>query len=128
MKLIFAILLFSILGITMTGCHRDVGVVPMLVDVNSALKLSGDNRGELQKVLDYYRKEKPDSLKLKAAEYLISNMVAHYSVTGETMDRLKRDIDTTFQDKPCAVKLPALPLNRVTIRWNMTCTRSRQII
>lgn len=105
MKLIFAILLFSILGVTMTGCQRDGVVVPMLVDVNSALKLSGDNRGELQKVLDYYRKEKTDSLKLKAAEYLISNMVAHYSVTGETMDRLKRDIDTTFQDKPCAVKL-----------------------
>ena len=83
MKLIFAILLFSILGVTMTGCHRDVVVVPMLVDVNSALKLSGDNRGELQKVLDYYRKEKPDSLKLKAAEYLISNMVAHYAVAGD---------------------------------------------
>ena len=105
MKLIFAILLFSILGVTMTGCHRDVVVVPMLVDVNSALKLSGDNRGELQKVLDYYRKEKPDLLKLKAAEYLISNMVAHYAVAGETMDRLKRDIDTTLRDQPNAVKL-----------------------
>lgn len=77
----------------------------MLVDVNSALKLSGDNRGELQKVLDYYRKEKPDLLKLKAAEYLISNMVAHYAVAGETMDRLKRDIDTTLRDQPNAVKL-----------------------
>ena len=105
MKLIFAILLFSILGVTMTGCHRDVVVVPMLVDVNSALKLSGDNRGELQKVLDYYRKEKPDSMKLKAAEYLISNMVAHYAVAGETMDRLKRDIDSTLRDQPCALKL-----------------------
>lgn len=105
MKLIFAILLFSILGVTMTGCHRDVVVVPMLVDVNSALKLSGDNRGELQKVLDYYRKEKPDSMKLKAAEYLISNMVAHYAVAGETMDRLKREIDSTLRDQPCALKL-----------------------
>ena len=105
MKLIFAILLFSILGVTMTGCHRDVVVVPMLVDVNSALKLSGDNRGELQKVLDYYREEKPDSMKLKAAEYLISNMVAHYAVAGETMDRLKRDIDSTLRDQPCALKL-----------------------
>ena len=105
MKLIFAILLFSTLGVTMTGCHRDVVVVPMLVDVNSALKLSGDNRGELQKVLDYYREEKPDSMKLKAAEYLISNMVAHYAVAGETMDRLKRDIDSTLRDQPCALKL-----------------------
>ena len=65
MKLIFAILLFSILGVTMTGCHRDVVVVPMLVDVNSALKLSGDNRGELQKVLDYYREEKPEFIEIE---------------------------------------------------------------
>ena len=44
-------------------------------------------------------------MKLKAAEYLISNMVAHYAVAGETMDRLKRDIDTTLRDQPNAVKL-----------------------
>lgn len=58
-----------------------------------------------KKVLDYYREEKPDSMKLKAAEYLISNMVAHYAVAGETMDRLKRDIDSTLRDQSCGVKL-----------------------
>lgn len=89
----------------MTGCRRNTIAYPMLVDVNSALELSGENRVELQKVLDYYREIKPNPLKLKAAEYLISNMVAHYAVSGKTMDRLKRDIDTTFQEQPNAFKL-----------------------
>ena len=107
MKLFFSIWLFPILSVAMAmiSCHRDTINCPMLVDVSSALKLSGENRGELQKVLDYYRTEKPDPLKLKAAEYLISNMVAHYAVAGETMERLKRDIDTTFRDQPRAAKL-----------------------
>lgn len=100
-------ILFFVVSIVMviTGCHRGTVKYPMLVDVKSALELSGDNRAELQKVLDYYREVKPDPLKLKAAEYLISNMVAHYAVSGKTMERLKRDIDTTFKDQPNAVKL-----------------------
>ena len=54
--------LLFILSIAMTvcSCCRDTQNGPMLVDVNSALKLSGENRGELQKVLDYYRTEKSD--------------------------------------------------------------------
>ncbi|MFY0715241.1 hypothetical protein J1D01_16380 [Seonamhaeicola sp. NFXS20] len=41
-----------------------------------ALELAGENRGELQKVLDHYKRPK-DSLKLKAAKFLISNMPYH---------------------------------------------------
>lgn len=108
MKLVIILTrLLFILSIAMTvcSCCRDTQNGPMLVDVNSALKLSGENRGELQKVLDYYRTEKSDPLKLKAAEYLISNMVAQYAVAGKTMERLKRDIDTTLQSQPRALKL-----------------------
>ena len=47
-------------------------------DVSTALKLSGDNRIELQKVLDHYSKPE-DSLKLRAAEYLITNMAGKYT-------------------------------------------------
>ena len=89
----------------MVGCRCDTTRLPMYVDINSALALSGENRAELQKVLDYYKKETPDPLKLKAAKYLISNMVAYYSIAGKTMDRLKQDIDTTFRDQPNAIKL-----------------------
>ena len=107
MKPFFTMGLFFILSVAMTvsSCHRDTINCPMFVDVNTALELSGENRGELQKVLDHYHTEKPDPLKLKAAEYLISNMVAHYAVAGETMERLKRDIDTTLRDQPRALKL-----------------------
>lgn len=44
-----------------------------------ALNLAGKNRSELEKVLEYYRKETSDSLKLKAAIFLIENMPGHYS-------------------------------------------------
>lgn len=42
-----------------------------------ALRLAGDNRAELERVLEYYRS---DSLKLKAAEFLIRNMPYHIGV------------------------------------------------
>lgn len=41
-----------------------------------ALELAGDNRSELRKVLEHYQTPK-DSLKLKAAKFLISNMPYH---------------------------------------------------
>ena len=39
--------------------------------LDEALKLAGDNRKELEKVLDYYA---GDSLKLRAVRFLIRNM------------------------------------------------------
>lgn len=42
-------------------------------DVKFSMKLAGGNKGELQAVIDYYRLPK-DSLKLKAAYFLIGNM------------------------------------------------------
>ncbi|WP_026472927.1 hypothetical protein [Alkaliflexus imshenetskii] len=50
--------------------------------------MAGDNRVELEKVLVYYNKTNPDSLKLKAAEYLISNMAYHYSMFGSGIDSI----------------------------------------
>ena len=47
-------------------------------EVEDALKLAGDNRSELEYVLNYYA-DSEDSLKLRAAEYLISNMRDKYS-------------------------------------------------
>lgn len=44
--------------------------------LESVLKLAGDNRVELEKVLDHYRE---DNIKLKAAIFLIENMPGHYS-------------------------------------------------
>ena len=49
-------------------------------DLEVALELAGDNRAELQKVLDHY-KDAPE--KLAAAKFLIENMPAHHSYKNQ---------------------------------------------
>jgi hypothetical protein len=48
-------------------------------NLNTALSLAGKNRGELEKVLAHYKLHPEDSLKYKAASFLIENMPGHYS-------------------------------------------------
>lgn len=59
--------------------------------VEKALKLAGENRSELEKVLIHYGQKKEDSLKLKAAEFLISNMPYYYSLSGSELEIFKSD-------------------------------------
>lgn len=47
--------------------------------LETALKLAGPNRTELEIVMNHYSINKADSLKLKAAHYLIENMPGHFS-------------------------------------------------
>ena len=54
-------------------------------DVLTALELAKENRPELQKVLDHYSAPE-DSLKLQAAEYLITNMAGKYTVTSPALE------------------------------------------
>lgn len=44
-----------------------------------ALVMAGENRAELEKVLQHYSVNETDTLKLKAAVFLIENMPGHYS-------------------------------------------------
>lgn len=53
--------------------------------IEYALDFAGSNRSELEKVLNHYRN---DSLKLRAAEFLIENMPAYYSYQGGALDSL----------------------------------------
>ena len=48
--------------------------------VEKALRHAGDNRPELEKVLEHYRQDPADSLKYRAAEYLIRYMPYHRCV------------------------------------------------
>ncbi|MDR3266232.1 MAG: hypothetical protein LBT24_01500 [Tannerella sp.] len=48
-------------------------------EIEDVLKQAGDNRGELEKVLKHYAENPADSLKLRAAEFLIVNMPGKYS-------------------------------------------------
>lgn len=43
-------------------------------ELRETLKLAGDNRGELEKVLDHYSQDPADSLKYRAALYLVKKM------------------------------------------------------
>ena len=45
-------------------------------DVEHAHDLAGDNRGELEQVLEHYR-DGGDAQKLEAAEFLVANMDGH---------------------------------------------------
>lgn len=51
--------------------------------LNKVLSFSGNNKLELLKVLEHYSKDSSDSLKYKAALYLIANMSYHYSLYNE---------------------------------------------
>jgi len=58
-------------------------------EVQEALDEAGTNRQELEKVLIHYSKNPQDSLKFRAACYLIQNMKGHYSITGENVNKLE---------------------------------------
>ncbi len=53
--------------------------------IRYAMRLAGDNKSELKAVLLHYRTGDRDPEKLKAAEYLIANMPAHYSYADTAM-------------------------------------------
>ena len=50
--------------------------------LEEALRSAGANRPELERVLNHYRTDDPNPEKLRAAEFLIENMPAHYSYAG----------------------------------------------
>jgi hypothetical protein len=50
--------------------------------LDKALIFAEENRTELEKVLEYYSLNKSDSLKYKAACYLIENMPYHFTYGG----------------------------------------------
>jgi len=50
--------------------------------LDEVLDSAGSNRSELETVLNHYRSVDPNPDKLRAAEFLIENMPAHYSYAG----------------------------------------------
>ena len=60
-------------------------------DLEQALQIAGLNRPELEKVLTHY---KDDTLKYKAAVFLIENMPGHYSYSGDGIHEYYREIDS----------------------------------
>jgi hypothetical protein len=52
-----------------------------------ALQCSGENRTELEKTLIHFAQSPTDSLKLRAAEFLIGNMPGHYSLRDAAIEK-----------------------------------------
>lgn len=65
-----------LLVLLLSSCHNQL---------DSALELAGDNREELEKVLNHF-KEDPDTLKYSAAKFLIENMPYHYAPKGKSVN------------------------------------------
>ena len=82
MRLIFYLFLFTLLH----SCREANS------QLEQALKLAGDNKPELQKVLKHYSY---DSLNREAAIFLIENMPGHYSLDGPYLQQLQQVIDST---------------------------------
>ena len=70
------------------------------------LKLAGKNRHELERVINHYKTAPEDSLKLKAAEFLILNMPGKYT---ESYDAPWEDVAT------------------VNLRWSSSSDKSKVI-
>lgn len=87
------ILYFYLSGLLLlwSSCQR-----PTMLDF--ALRYAGENRVELEKVLDHYRN---DSLKYRAAVFLIGNMPYHYFYTGAQLVSLRQGyrVDATDRTK-----------------------------
>jgi len=60
--------------------------------LEKALSFAGKNRVELEKVLQYYSSEPGDSLKYKAAVFLIENMPNYYSLQSKEIDSLRLSV------------------------------------
>lgn len=69
-----------------------------------ALEFAGDNRTELEKVLSHYGRNAEDSLKLKAAQYLIENMPGHVYFDDSNTNGYFAKIDSLYPDEPFYIK------------------------
>lgn len=54
-------------------------------NLDFALEQAGENRAELEKVLEHFKND-PDTLKYSAAKFLIENMPYHYTQEGKSVE------------------------------------------
>ncbi len=69
------------------------------IKVKEALNKAGRNKGELETVIENYKKEPADTLKLKAAYYIISNMDGWYYYQGDLLDHYQEYLKLIRKDQ-----------------------------
>lgn len=82
-------LFLLILVYLFSGCRKN----PVLLE--EVLAYSGANQPELEKVIAHYARNPEDSLKLRAAVFLIENMPGHYAMEGQVLEDYWAKLDTT---------------------------------
>lgn len=88
----FRIFLSAVAGLSFifSSCHK------YTPEVERALNLAGDNRHELESVLEHYAESPQDSLKLRAACFLIGNMPYHCSYPAAPYAEYCRALDSLY--------------------------------
>ncbi|AOW10600.1 hypothetical protein [Flavobacterium gilvum] len=86
--------------------------------IEEALKLAGNNRTELEKVINHYQLPK-DSLKLKAAYFLIENMPGHYSLDTTSLHYYRPILHSYDSLIQCQKRDPSFQYNEIMQnKWN----------
>lgn len=82
-----------------------------------ALRYAGDNRPELEAVMDHYSADPADSLKLRAAKYLIKNMPYHMSYPAETYAEYCHEMDSLFRNSGKSDTFVASAATEISARY-----------
>lgn len=111
MKSIFKyIFIGAVLVVLFQGCLSDVKQ-----DLALVMSLAKENRNELEKAIDHYKRVKPDPEKLEALEYLIANMLYQESLVSEepliipSLDSLVNAADSLIYAEFVRAKKEGLP-------------------
>ena len=79
------VLVIMLIGKVIINSFRKENVTSL----ETVLQVAGENRQELEKVLRYYKKNSSDSLKYKAACFLIENIPFYTYSDGEQLENYK---------------------------------------
>lgn len=86
-KLVYVLLFAPVANSLFFSCTEKEERVPAVPPLEAALQQAGENRAELEKVLSYYKASAADSLKYKAACFLIENMPSYTYYKGKQLDQ-----------------------------------------
>ncbi|WP_455963029.1 transglutaminase domain-containing protein [Bacteroides bouchesdurhonensis] len=85
---LFFVCSFAVIGdFLFFSCTESKKKVPAVSLLENALQQAGENRTELEKVLSHYQTEPTDSLKYKAACFLIENMPYYTYYKGKQLEQ-----------------------------------------
>lgn len=100
---------YILIGVLFLFSCKEAGLL------ENALEQAGKNRNELFAVLEHYSKSPDDSLKLKAAKFLIANMPGHYTLDCPGMAVMRKHLENS--DTLITSKQP------INVWWKETKTK-----